>query len=304
MPNQEFRRSKLLVCAFAAALAAAAGPAAASSLAGDYRIRDGDVLSVNVYGEPTLTLAAAKVLPGGTIVEPLVGQVRVGGLTPSQASSAVAAALTRYLRAPKVTVAVEQLGASDIYILGDVKVPGKYELQPSSHLMDALAAAGGLGATDGDLPDARVADGDTVQTVSLQRLLHGGDLSQNVALGNGMTVYIPSPVTFNVQVFGAVDHPGDVTLHEGDRLVAAIARAGNSANSNSDLNHVTLQRLGPDGKLQTETFNLYDIYKNGDLAKDPVLEKGDTVYVPQGHGRGDALSPTLGLFSILRLFVP
>jgi polysaccharide export outer membrane protein len=305
MPKQGFRRSALVACIFAAAASAAVRPAASSTtIAEDYRIREGDVLSVNVYGEPTLTQAQAKVLPGGTIVEPLVGQVHVGGLTPGQASSAVATALTRYLRTPKVTVAVDQLGPFDVYILGDVKLPGKYALEPSSHLMDALAAAGGLGPTDGDLPDARVTDGTAVQTVSLQRLLHGGDLSQNLALGNGMTVYVPSPVTFNIQVFGAVDHPGDVTLHEGDRLVAAIARAGNSANSNSDLNHVTLQRLAGDGKVQTQTFNLYDMYKNGDLAKDPVLQKGDTVYVPQGSGRRDGMSPAFGLFSILRLFVP
>jgi protein involved in polysaccharide export with SLBB domain len=216
----------------------------------------------------------------------------------------VAAALTRYLRAPKVTVAVDQLGPFDVYILGNVKTPGKYALEPSSRLMDALAAAGGLGPTDGDLPDARVSDGNVVQNVSLQRLLHGGDLSQNVTLANGVTIYVPSPATFNIQVYGAVDHPGDVTLHEGDRLVTAIARAGNSANSNSDLNHVTLQRLAANGKVQTQTYNLYDIYKSGDLAKDPILQKGDTVYVPQGKGRGDALSPAVGIFSILRLFVP
>jgi polysaccharide export outer membrane protein len=304
MPNQGISRSALLACAFAAAASAVVRPAVAASIPQDYRIRDGDVLSVNVYGEPTLTQPQAKVLPGGSIVEPLVGQVRVGGLTPSQASSAVATALMHYLRAPKVTVAVEQLGPLDVYILGDVKTPGKYELEPSSRLMDALAAAGGLGPTDGDLPDARVSDGTNVETISLQRLLHGGDLTQNLALANGMTVYVPSPATFNIQVFGAVDHPGDVTLHEGDRLVTAIARAGNSPNSNSDLNHVALQRLGPDGKAQTQSYNLYDIYKSGDVAKDPVLLKGDTVYVPQGKGRGDALSPAVGLFSILRLFVP
>ncbi|MGP6157349.1 MAG: polysaccharide biosynthesis/export family protein [Vulcanimicrobiaceae bacterium] len=289
-----------------AVASAAARPAAgASAVAPDYRIREGDVLSVNVYGEPTLTQPQAKVLPGGTIVEPLVGQVRVGGLTPSQASAAVATALTRYLRAPKVTVAVDELGPLDVYILGNVKTPGKYVLEPSSRLMDALAAAGGLGPTDGDLPDARIGgDGQNVQTVSLQALLHGGDLTQNLALANGMTIYVPSPVTFNIQVLGAVDHPGDVTLHEGDRLVTAIARAGNSAASSSDLNHVTLQRPTQDGKVQSETYNLYEIYKSGDLAKDPVLQKGDTVYVPQGKGRGDAGGAAYGLFSILRLFVP
>jgi polysaccharide export outer membrane protein len=302
MLHQTFCRSALISCVFVAALSVGV-QAATPSVAADYRIREGDLLSVTVYDEPTWTQPQARVLPGGTIVEPLVGQVRVSGLTPTQASGAIALVLTRYVRTPKVTVAVEQLGPFDIYVLGDVKTPGKYALEPSSHLMDALAAAGGLGPIDGELPDARVAAGTDVQTVSLQRLLHGGDLSQNVALSNDMTVYVPSPITFNIQVFGAVDHPGDVTLHEGDRLVVAIARAGNSVNSNADLNHVTLQRPAPDGKVQTQSVNLYDVYKSGDLARDPVLQKGDTVYVPQGTRR-DAMSPAMGIFSIMRMFLP
>ena len=130
-----------------------------------------------------------------------------------------------------------------------------------------------------------------------------GDLADNVAVSNGMTVYVTSPLTFNIEVYGAVDHPGDVTMQEGDRLVAAIARAGNSSNSKADLNRITLQRIGPDGKAQTQTINLYEIYKGGDLSKDPVLQKGDTVYVPQGHGHKDTISPitsVLGSFSILK----
>jgi len=277
--------------------------ASAANVAADYRIRAGDVLAVTVFGEPSLTQAQLKVLPGGTIVEPLAGQIRVGGLTTTDAAHSVAQALFKYVRAPQVTVAVDQVGPVDVYVLGNVKTPGKYALESDSKLMDALAAAGGIGPTDGDLPDARIAVGSNVSTVSLQKLLHQGDLSQNVAVSNGMTVYVTSPISFNVQVYGAVDHPGDVTLHEGDRLVAAIARAGNSSNSAADLNHVTLQRIGDNGKPQTQTINLYDIYKSGDLSKDPVLQKGDTVYVPQGQGHKDTVSPFAAIFGAMRLFI-
>jgi protein involved in polysaccharide export with SLBB domain len=117
-----------------------------------------------------------------------------------------------------------------------------------------------------------------------------------------MTIDVTSPTSFNVQVYAAVDHPGDVTLHEGARLVAAIARAGNSSNSAADLNHVTLQHIGDDGKLQTKKINLYDIYKSGDPSKDPTLQKGDTVFVPQGQGHKDTASPLAGILG--GLWVP
>ena len=138
--------------------------------------------------------------------------------------------------------------------------------------MDALAAAGGLGPTDGDLPDARVSDGNVVQNVSLQRLLHGGDLSQNVTLANGVTIYVPSPATFNIQVYGAVDHPGDVTLHEGDAffiipsavaflllgdiIVAAIYQSGKFHRSDVELVWAVLAGSSV-GLLATSLGRLY-----------------------------------------------
>jgi protein involved in polysaccharide export with SLBB domain len=90
---------------------------------------------------------------------------------------------------------------------------------------------------------------------------------------NQMTVYVPSPITFNIQVFGAVDKPGDVVMHEGDRLVMAIARAGNSPNVSSDLNHIVLRRPQADGSMASQTINLYQVYKSGDAKQDPVLAK-------------------------------
>jgi len=295
---QTFLRHALSLAAALAVSACAFAPASAA-VAPDYRIRPGDVLELTVFGEPTLSQPILKVLPSGTIVEPLAGQVKVAGLTPPQASTAVERALGKYLRHPKVAVAVSLVGALDVYVLGNVKTPGKYQLQPDSHLMDALAAAGGLGPVDGDLPAARISEGSSVSEVSLQRLLHQGDLSLNRRVENQMTVYIPSPNTFNVQVFGAVDKPGDVVMHEGDRLVMAIARAGNSPNSNSDLNRVVLRRPAADGSVGTQTINLYEVYKSGDAKLDPVLAKGDSVYVPQGRGKRDSISPLTGILGSL-----
>jgi len=276
-----------------ATLTAPLRPAFADAPVGDdYKIRSGDVLAVTVFGEPSLSQPQLKVLPGGAVVEPLVGEVNVGGLTPTQAAQALATALKRYLRHPQVTVAVEQLGPVNVYVLGNVKLPGKYLVEPQSRLMDAIAAAGGLGPVDGDYPDAKVSTaGGEPKTVSLQKLFKEGDLSENQPVEPDTTIYIPSPLTFNVQVLGAVDHAGDVPLHEGDGIVVAVARAGNSPNAQADLNHVVIRRVETNGKVMTKTVNVYEILKTGDTSKDVPLKKGDTVYVPQGSGKHDAMSP-------------
>jgi polysaccharide export outer membrane protein len=295
----------LLAALLAALFLLTAGSAWAAVAPDDYHIRVGDTLSVTVYNETTLTQPALRVLPGGTVAMPLAGQVKVAGLTTDKASAAVAKALSKYLREPSVTVAVAILGPVDVLVLGNVKLPGKYSMQPESRLTDALAAAGGLGPTDGELPKARLESSDgTIREVSLQGLLHEGDVSLNVPLANEMTVYVPSPLTLNVQVFGAVDHPGDVLLHQGDRVLAAIARAGTSPGLNPDLNRVVVRRSTPDGKSTVQTIDIYEIVKSQDVSKDIELQKGDVVYVPQAskHINGaDLLGTILG---IGRLLVP
>jgi len=267
-----------------------------------YKIRQGDLLNVTVFGEPTLTpQGPVRVVQGGTVALPLVGDVVVGGLTTTQASQLVLGKLRKYVRDPRVTVAVFSVGPVEALVLGNVKVPGKYTLPPPARLTDVLAAAGGLGPTNGDLPDARIESpsGQTA-SVSLQKLLRGGDATLNAAVESGATVYIPSPTSFDVDVTGAVDKPGAVTLFEGDDVAMAVARAGASTNSNPDLNHVVVTRKSLDGTATTMSVNLYPILKNGDMSHDVKMQKGDIVFVPQAGKHASFLD----LLFPLRALVP
>ncbi len=287
-----------------AAIDAVPSPAAVHMDAA-YTIHGGDELNVIVYGEKDLT-QAVTVLPSGTISYPLIGEVHVGGLTPTQAAGLLGTDLKHYVRQPQVSVVVTKEGPLEVLVLGNVLKPGKYELPSRSRLTDAIASAGGLGITDGELPDARLANshGD-VQQVSLQKLLHDGQTAQNLPLGDEMTVYVPSPLTLQVQVLGAVDKPGDVQVREGDRLSMAIARAGNGVNSNADLNHITVRRVQAGGVTQTMNVNLYDVLKSGDITRDPVMQKNDLVYVPQSAGHTDKISgPMSILYTLSHLFIP
>lgn len=248
----------------------------------DTVIHPGDQLSVQVYGDQTLT-QNVTVLTDGTIAYPLIGQVGVAGKTPEQAASLLTSRLLKYVRHPIVTVAITQLAQPDVLVLGDVKNPGKYQLRSDGRLSDAIAAAGGIAVENGAYPLARVSDpkGHVTQ-VSLNDLLRNGDVQLDQRLGEGDVVYVPGPVQFNVEVEGAVDHPGEIQVNQGDRLAVAIAKAGNSASAQSDLNHIRLIRTLPDGKQQTQEINLYQALKGGDESTDVALQKGDIIYVPQG----------------------
>jgi polysaccharide export outer membrane protein len=266
-------------------------PAVSAPVSPGYAIHPGDQLNVQVYGEQSLTQTVV-VLPDGTITLPLVGKVQVAGKTPNEAGAAVTAALSKYLRHPVVNVAVATQGQLNVMVLGDVKTPGKYQVRSNARIADAIAAAGGLGPINGQFPDARVADAaGNVHQIPLQKLLHDGELTFNEPLTDGEVVYVPGPQTINVEVMGAVDKPGEITLHVGDRLSMAIAKAGNSRVANADLNRISLTRQDPSGKSQTYQINLYQALQHGDMRSDMAMQKGDVVFVPEskGHGAGGTI---------------
>jgi polysaccharide export outer membrane protein len=266
-------------------------------------IHPGDQLSVQVYGDQTLT-QNVTVLNDGTIAYPLIGQVPVAGKTPGQAAAILRDRLLKYVRHPVVTVAITQLAQPDVMVLGDVKNPGKYALPSDARLSDAIAAAGGMGDINGDYPMARISDSmGHITQVNLQKLLRQGDTQLDTRLSQGSVVYVPGPVQFYVNVAGAVDHPGAVQVNEGDSLAVAIAKAGNSANAQADLNHVRLIRTTTDGKEHTYDIDLYKALQGHDQSANVALEKGDTIFVPQSHQHnvGNVLS---GFLYVLSRFIP
>lgn len=285
------------------ALAFTAVSTVASALGAETVIHPGDQLSVQVYGDQTLT-QNVTVLNDGTIAYPLIGQVPVAGKTPSQAAEVLKERLLKYVRHPVVNVAITQLAQPTVMVLGDVKSPGKYALRSDARVSDAIAAAGGLGDINGDYPNARISDpSGHISQVSLQKLLRNGEVSEDQRLGEGDVVYVPGPVQFYVNVTGAVDHPGPIQVNQGDNLAIAIAKAGNSANAQSDLNHIRLIRTGPDGKQETQDINLYEALQDNNQSANVALQKGDTIFVPQAKQKSIS-SYASGLLYILSRFIP
>jgi polysaccharide export outer membrane protein len=141
-----------LIAAYVA-VASFSTPAASAPLV--YTIHPNDQLSVQVFGDASLS-QNVTVLPSGDINFPLVGNIHVGGESPEQASVTVANALRKYVRNPHVNVIVLQQGDINVLVLGGVAHPGKIQLTSNGTFTDAVAAAGGLSGTAqtyGDAPE-------------------------------------------------------------------------------------------------------------------------------------------------------
>ncbi len=102
-------------------------PIAASSSSATYLLGAGDQISLSVIGYPEFTGTLA-ILSDGTITLPLVGSLRVTGLTPNQLSAALSERLRTYLVDPVVSVGLAVMRPIVVTVAGEVYRPGPLQL--------------------------------------------------------------------------------------------------------------------------------------------------------------------------------
>jgi polysaccharide export outer membrane protein len=107
----------------------------------DYILGTGDALRITVYGQEGLS-GEFRVDASGNISFPLLNSVPAAGFTTSQLEKDITDKLDPdYIVDPRVSV--EVLTYRTVYVLGEVRTPGRYEFSPNMTAMQAIAAAGG-----------------------------------------------------------------------------------------------------------------------------------------------------------------
>ena len=140
-----------------------------------------------------------------------------------------------FFKNPQLSVGVELYRSQKIHVVGEIRNPGTYPLTGDMNLIEAIARAGstlptasgealivrakaGKASSRPQLPGTESVD---VKTVDL-KALQSGALSQNVALRDGDTIFVPRAEA--VYVFGQVKSPGAYAIQRThDRAAGAIA---------------------------------------------------------------------------------
>jgi len=110
----------------------------------EYRIAPGDVLSVRVWNQDSMSQAHARVRDDGRISLPFLHDVAVSGQTPAALSRRLESDLQSYVVSPVVTVTVDEARPLRVSVIGEVTHPGVHEVERGAGVLVALAAAGGL----------------------------------------------------------------------------------------------------------------------------------------------------------------
>lgn len=250
--------SVLLMCALLLA-------APAWSADDDYRMGTGDVLRITVYGQPDLT-TEARVGESGNISFPLIGDVKLAGVTPAQGEAEIAKRLSKggFILEPFVSLNVVQYRGQQISVLGRVNRPGKFMLEKVSRVSDVLALAGGVA---GDAADTitliRERDGKTeYREIDVLAMLKAGGETANETVGDGDIVNVPRQPMF--YIYGEVQRPGTFRLEQNMSVVQALSMGG-GLTSRGTQRGITILRRDANGVMQQLDTQLADLVKKDDV---------------------------------------
>ncbi|MCX7643196.1 MAG: SLBB domain-containing protein [Armatimonadetes bacterium] len=232
-----------------------------------YRLVPGDVISIVVLNDQSFS-GEQVVGPDGFIRLPLIGAIKAAGLTLDELTEKVQQALSRFIRKPRVTVTLKQfpISARRVYVLGEVKNPGAYQIPPgiSPTIFDAVALAGGL-TDNADLTQIRVFQRDGQSASFNLREFHAG----GVTINPGDIVWVPSAFV-KVSIVGAVEKGGIYSVPVHGTLLNALAAAGSVKEPN-----VTIRVF----RAGTELLNVPWVDLANGLVPPIRLQEGDTILV-------------------------
>jgi protein involved in polysaccharide export with SLBB domain len=255
-----------------------------------FRLGPGDELHIEEAGN-LIAEANVTVGPDGKIYYEFLPGIDVEGLSLAEARDRIGNELAKFVREKShVALSLRKVVSQQVWMLGRLSSPGVYALNGPTTLLDAVAGAGGLGVNTAE-GGARSESADLTRSflvrdghfipVDFERLLRDGDLSQNVYLQPDDFIFVPSLLSSQVHILGAVLQPRSEKLAGSLTLIQAIALAGGTV-PEACLPNVAILR----GSLAHPQIAIVavDMVLHG-KAPDVRLEPGDIIYVPYSPQR-------------------
>lgn len=197
-----------------------------ASIADEYVVGESDALKITVYDHPNLTVNE-RVSPEGAIDFPLIGPLKVSGLTVSEISTLVSSRLSDgYVVDPKVTVVVSEYRSRRATIMGQINKPGSYVLSGRVSLLDLITTAGGLTKDAGEkaVIKRKAVSGDSTLNIDLKRIFDAGEISHDMFVQDGDSVFIQKAPLF--YIMGEVKKPDAYRYENGLSVIKAVIMAG------------------------------------------------------------------------------
>ncbi|MFQ5900568.1 MAG: SLBB domain-containing protein [Thermodesulfobacteriota bacterium] len=242
-----------------------------------YTIAPGDLIEITVFEAEELN-QKVRVGFNGQITFPLLGQVKVSGLTPAELEYHLENLLgENYLHSPQIKVFIKEAGW--FFVGGAVKNPGSFPYRASITLNQAIAQAGGFE------DDANKAEIQIIRETTSTLVINIGEIidgrAKDFVISRNDTIYIKKAGNYFVN--GYVRNPGAFQYKTGITLTQAIAQAGGTEDI-ADTGRVRIIKATSGDNTETKEAILVSLKETPkNPGKDIEIREGDTIFVPKNH---------------------
>lgn len=160
-----------------------------------YRIQKGDKLSVKFFSHPELNEVSVIVRPDGFISLQIIDDIRANGRTAAELKSELEKKYEEILLKPIISVAIIEFVAPRVFIGGQIKNAGRYELREAKTVVQVVFLAGGF-TEDANRKMVVLARSDgkgewQMQSVNIMKILDRKSTEKDVELQDGDYIFIP-----------------------------------------------------------------------------------------------------------------
>ncbi len=265
---------------------------------GDFALGPGDLISINCPDDDEFN-NQYRISGNGTITLPLLGEVKIAGLTQQQAVTSLQQQLKHYLRQPQINLLVTEYHSREVGVFGAVAKPGVYNLSgPNDTIQDMISLAGGFAVDASPRVQFRPAELATQRSDKGVGGLSPGVLTPTLSMDdaqNAIMVDVDDKSERNflgmpahpgdiinvaadgqVLVDGWVSKPGSYPISRDLKVLGAIAAAGGALYP-AKTDKIKIIRKDNEG-AQVLYVDI-DKVQSGD-ATDIAVEDGDVIEVP------------------------
>ncbi len=237
----------------------------------DYVLGAGDEVRLQVWG-PVDFNTSLTIDRNGQVNIPKVGVVTLAGVAVHDLQKTLQAQLGKVFTNFQANAAVGRLRGIQVYVVGQARQPGTFQLSSLSTLVNALFASGGPSA-NGSMRNIELKRaGKTISTLDLYDFIARGDKSRDLALMSGDVIVIP-PVGPRVAVTGAFDQAAIYELKSKATSVGEILSLGGGVPALAKSQKALLERITRDS---TPPRQVLDIVLNEQGLKQ-TLRDGDVL---------------------------
>jgi len=234
----------------------------------DYEMGPGDSINLQIFGKENQNLTL-RINRDGAISLPNIGPVAVSGQTFAQLREQLSSIIKEKIIGVDVAITMGSMRTMQVFIAGEAKQPGAYNVNSLTTITQALIASGGIKQT-GSLRNIQLKrKGKVVAEFDVYDLLINGDTSKDVRLSSGDTLFIPVRNN-SIAIQGQVTRPA-IYETKGALSVEQLIQLAGGTKPNAFLSSVLVQRVSQEGTQQI----LLDLTINQDRRF--TLKNGDRV---------------------------